>query len=120
MSIDPINKLGKDLILRGSIEFEGVLEVEGRVEGSIDSGKGNVLVESSASIQGNVTCPTLIVRGEVVGDVTAGEKCVLSSGCKLQGDLRAMRLVLEDGASFWGRSEVGVPPKPVVKSAPRK
>jgi len=42
----------------------------------------------------------------VHGNITVAERCELKSKCTLQGDLKAARLVIEDGATFIGKSEV--------------
>jgi len=42
----------------------------------------------------------------VHGNITVGERCELKSRCTLQGDLKAARLVIEEGATFIGKSEV--------------
>ena len=43
---------------------------------------------------------------KVQGNITVGERCELKSKCTLQGDLKAARLVIEEGATFIGKSEV--------------
>ena len=40
------------------------------------------------------------------GNITVAERCELKSRCTLQGDLKAARLVIEEGATFIGKSEV--------------
>ena len=45
-----------------------------------------------------------------------GERCELKSKCVLQGDLKAARLVIEEGATFIGKSEVTTG---AIKAAPR-
>jgi cytoskeletal protein CcmA (bactofilin family) len=46
------------------------------------------------------------VYGKVQGNITVAERCELKSKCTLQGDLKAARLVIEEGATFIGKSEV--------------
>jgi cytoskeletal protein CcmA (bactofilin family) len=42
----------------------------------------------------------------VHGNITVAERCELKSKCVLQGDLKAARLIIEEGATFIGNSEV--------------
>jgi cytoskeletal protein CcmA (bactofilin family) len=49
---------------------------------------------------------SITVYGKVVGNITVAERCELKSRCTLQGDLKAARLVIEEGATFIGKSEV--------------
>ena len=44
--------------------------------------------------------------GKVQGNITVAERCELKAKCTLQGDLKAARLVIEEGATFIGKSEV--------------
>ncbi len=54
------------------------------------------------------------------GNITVAERCELKSKCTLQGDLKAARLVIEDGATFIGKSEVtsGTVPAKTASSRP--
>ena len=53
------------------------------------------------------------------GNITVAERCELKSRCTLQGDLKAARLVIEEGATFIGKSEVtsGGASKPAASNA---
>jgi cytoskeletal protein CcmA (bactofilin family) len=56
----------------------------------------------------------VIVKGKVHGNITVQERCELHSRSQLIGDLKAARLVIEEGATFVGKSEV-TPNKNMVK-----
>ncbi|MEI9895826.1 MAG: polymer-forming cytoskeletal protein [Chthoniobacter sp.] len=67
--------------------------------------------------------------GKVHGNITVEERCELKGRAVLQGDLKAARLVIEDGATFVGKSEVtpvkgaikqseARPPAPATRSRP--
>jgi cytoskeletal protein CcmA (bactofilin family) len=74
--------LSSDVEIKGSIKFQKELLIDGKVEGEINS-DGVLTIGENADI-----------RGE------------LKSKCTLQGDLKAARLVIEEGATFIGKSEV--------------
>src|SRR5262249_11746060 len=61
---------------------------------------------------------SITIYGKVHGNVTVTERCELKSKCVLQGDLKATRLVIEEGATFIGKSEVTTGAVS-AKSAPR-
>jgi cytoskeletal protein CcmA (bactofilin family) len=52
----------------------------------------------------------------VHGNITVGERCELKSRCTLQGDLKAARLVIEEGATFIGKSEVTSGKTPIASN----
>ncbi len=56
----------------------------------------------------------VIVKGKVHGNITVQERCELHSRSQLIGDLKAARLVIEEGATFLGKSEVA-PDKNIIK-----
>jgi cytoskeletal protein CcmA (bactofilin family) len=83
----------------------GSLEIRGSMSGEVVA-ETIVLIRKNGSLDGNVTAKSIIVYGKVHGNVTVGERCELKSRSTLQGDLKAARLVIEEGAIFIGKSEV--------------
>ena len=63
-------------------------------------------IGENADIRGEIKTKSITVYGKVQGNITVGERCELKSRCTLQGDLKAARLVIEEGATFIGKSEV--------------
>jgi cytoskeletal protein CcmA (bactofilin family) len=63
-------------------------------------------IGENADIRGEIKTKSITVYGKVHGNITVGERCELKSRCTLQGDLKATRLVIEEGATFIGKSEV--------------
>jgi cytoskeletal protein CcmA (bactofilin family) len=63
-------------------------------------------IGENADIRGEVKTKSITVFGKVQGNITVTERCELKSKCILQGDLKAARLVIEEGATFIGKSEV--------------
>jgi cytoskeletal protein CcmA (bactofilin family) len=52
------------------------------------------------------TPTSIVVHGTVTGNITVSERCELKSTSELNGDLKATRIVIEEGAIFVGKSEV--------------
>jgi len=101
---------GKDVLssdgeIKGSIKFQKELLIDGKVEGEIHS-DGVLTIGENADIRGEIKTKSITVYGKVQGNITVGERCELKSRCTLQGDLKAARLVIEEGATFIGKSEV--------------
>jgi len=113
--------LSSDVEIKGSIKFQKELLIDGKVEGEINS-DGVLTIGENADIRGEIKTKSITVYGKVHGNITVGERCELKSKCTLQGDLKAARLVIEEGATFIGKSEVtsgtipakSVPPRPEV------
>jgi cytoskeletal protein CcmA (bactofilin family) len=108
------NNLSKDVEIKGSIKFANEFVFDGNLEGEISSVDGILTVGENADVRGEVKSKTVIVKGKVHGNITVQERCELHSRSQLIGDLKAARLVIEEGATFVGKSEV-TPSKNIIK-----
>jgi cytoskeletal protein CcmA (bactofilin family) len=97
--------LSSDVEIKGSIKFQKELLIDGKVEGEINS-EGVLTIGENADIRGEIKAKSIILYGKVHGNITVAERCELKSKCTLQGDLKAARLMIEEGATFIGKSEV--------------
>src|SRR5215469_14959950 len=95
--------LSSNVEIEGSIKFQKELLIDGKVQGQINS-DGVLTIGENADIHGEIKTKSVTVYGKVHGNITA-ERCELKSKCTLQGDLKATRLIVEEGAAFIGRSQ---------------
>ena len=102
---NPKNLLSSDVEIKGSIKFQNELTVDGKIEGEINS-PGVLTVGENSEIKGEIKTKSVTVYGKVHGNITVEDRCELKSRATLYGDLKATRLVIEDGATFVGKSEV--------------
>ena len=79
----------------------------GRVEGTV-SLKDQLTVEEEGKVFADVEVENLAVHGEMSGDISAGDKVLISASAKVVGDIKAPRVVIEDGARFKGSIEMDV------------
>ncbi|MBN2505699.1 MAG: polymer-forming cytoskeletal protein [Verrucomicrobia bacterium] len=117
------NVLAADVEIKGNLKFSGELVFEGRLDGEIHS-DGALQLGDNAVVNGNIHVGSAVVRGKINGNVFAKEKLEIKSKTELFGDVRASKLIIEEGVTFVGKSEVNpnkVTPAPApVKSAPHK
>ncbi len=97
--------LSSGVSIKGSVKFRTELIIDGKVEGTIDS-VGRLTVGKNAHIRGEIRTRSITVHGTVDGNLTAGERCELRSGCTLRGEIEASRLVVEEDATFIGSAEI--------------
>ncbi|MEI6715678.1 MAG: polymer-forming cytoskeletal protein [Verrucomicrobiota bacterium] len=105
ISANAKNLLAADVEIKGSLKFQNDLTIDGKIEGEISS-PGVLTVGENAEIRGEIKTKSVTVFGKVHGNITVEERCELKARAVLQGDLKAARLVIEDGATFVGKSEV--------------
>jgi len=97
--------LSSDVEIKGTIKFQKELLIDGKVEGEINS-DGALTVGENADIRAEIKTKSITIYGKVSGNISVSERCELKSKCTLQGDLKAARLIIEEGATFIGKSEV--------------
>jgi cytoskeletal protein CcmA (bactofilin family) len=93
--------LGPRDSLHGRLDIHGDLKVHGTVEGELKA-SGDVLVESTATVQASIEGANVNVRGQVNGNVTARRRLTLGGSGRLNGEVKVARLTVEDGATLNG------------------
>ncbi len=99
------NILAGDVEVTGTLKFENELIFDGRLDGEIIS-EGVLTLGKNAQVKGEIMTKAVTVHGTVNGNITVTEKCELKASSQLNGDLKAMRIIIEEGATFIGKSEV--------------
>lgn len=100
------NILASDVDVKGTIRFESELIFDGKLEGEIVSEAGLLTLGKNANVHGEVKTKAVVVHGTVTGNITVMERAELKASSQLTGDLAAQRIIIEEGATFIGRSEV--------------
>jgi cytoskeletal protein CcmA (bactofilin family) len=99
------NVLTSDVEVKGSLKFSGELTFDGKLEGDIQT-DGVLNLGDSAVVTGNINAQSVVVRGKVNGNIHAKEKIEIKAKTELFGDIRATKLVVEEGVTFVGKTEV--------------
>ena len=92
----------------GELATDGVLKVEGTVEGSIRAER-QVLVARGGVIEGDVYTREAIVGGRVVGSVYADERVEVQASSVVHGDIVTKRLVVQEGGDVNGHVRMEEP-----------
>ena len=108
------NVLSSDVEIKGNLKFSGELTMEGKLEGEINS-DGVLQLGETGAVNGNLNVNSVIVRGKINGNVVAKDKIEIKSKAEVFGDIRAAKLVIEEGVTFVGKTEVN--PNKVAPSA---
>ena len=99
------NILANDVEITGTLKFENELIFDGKLDGEIVS-EGVLTLGKNAQVKGEVKTKAVTVHGVVNGNISVSERCELKASSQLNGDLKAMRIIIEEGATFIGKSEV--------------
>jgi cytoskeletal protein CcmA (bactofilin family) len=94
--------IGSNTHIKGDIQGDGGLRVDGIVEGTIEL-TGNLVVTESAKIRAEIKANNISVAGAIQGNVTATRIEILDTG-RVWGDLSVKSLLINDGAYFRGQT----------------
>ncbi|HET9765538.1 MAG TPA: polymer-forming cytoskeletal protein, partial [Thermoanaerobaculia bacterium] len=80
--------------------------IEGQLEGEVQAPAHQVTVSVGGRVRADIRARSLVVEGELVGNVVAGQMVTVRAGGRMQGDIRAPRVGLEEGCQFQGNVDM--------------
>lgn len=114
-----LNLLGTGTVVDGTIRADSSVRVDGRIKGKLIC-KNTLTIGANGEVEGEVEAKNAIVGGKINGKLKVTEKLVLESKSVLVGELKASKLIIEEGAVFEGTSNMGkkesLATKPVSES----
>ena len=112
--------IGATIKIKGNVTGAENLVIEGKVDGSVELADHDLTIGQTGEVVANITAKTVIIEGQITGDVTGSEKVILTKSGRVNGNIVAPRVTLEDGAKFKGsidmdpgtdKPTIAVPPK---------
>jgi cytoskeletal protein CcmA (bactofilin family) len=115
--------LGKGAEFTGKLMFNGSVRIDGNFKGSI-FGNGTLVIGEGAEIEADIRVDSVLVSGDVHGQIDVKKKIRIYSTGKVTGDLNVPVFSVEEGAFFEGtchmtRSEAEVHTLPLEQIAAR-
>ena len=101
-----IAHIGPSVVIKGELHGNEDLTIDGVVEGQIELREHVLTIGPHGRIKAQVVVKSVVVLGEVTGDVTASERVDIREGGSVDGDLAAPRVAIADGAHFCGRVDM--------------
>jgi len=102
--------LDKDARLEGKLEVAGTLRIDAEVKGSIIS-KEVVVLGENATVEGEIQCTQLVVRGRFQGTIRAEERVEIYPGASVAGEVYTPCLVIEAGGVLDGLCHMKAAPE---------
>ncbi len=97
-----IVSIGKSIVVKGELSGKEDLTIEGRVEGKVDLSEHVLTIGENAKLKAQVTAKSIVVIGEVTGNIAASEKISIREEGSVEGDIAAPRVAIAEGATFRG------------------
>lgn len=104
--------IAADLKVVGELTTDGVVKVDGLVEGNVNA-KKQVLVSKDGAVHGDVHSSEVIVGGRVEGSVQATGRVEIQSSAIVVGDILTKRILVHEGGEVNGNLKMGEPGVPV-------
>ena len=98
-------RLGKRTSFNGRMRFTAPVKISGRFEGEIIA-EGFLYIDEGAYVRADVTAGSIVIAGEVHGNVQAAQKVEMLSTGKIYGNVRTAKLRIADGVVFDGKCEM--------------
>ena len=99
-------RIGKTIVICGEVKGSEELIVDGRVEGTVSLSESRLTIGPNASVAADLSAKDILILGQVHGNLVASGRVELRAGCHVEGDIRALRLAVEDNAVFRGKVDL--------------
>jgi cytoskeletal protein CcmA (bactofilin family) len=116
VGVEKTAMIGKGISISGDVRADSNLRVEGVVEGRGVQSAHDVEVAETGRVTANISAKVVRIAGEVSGDIAGSEKVVIARSGRVQGNIVAPRVQLEDGALF--RGSIDMNPAPAAEARP--
>ncbi len=94
--------ISKECHIKGVISGNDDISVCGKVEGEITLKNNTVTIENSAKVDANILAKVANINGNIVGNIEATDKILITGSGNVTGDMVAKKVILQDGSYFKG------------------
>lgn len=115
-----VSVIGPTMVFKGELSADEDLIIEGQIEGSIAHHKKHLTVGRQGRVKADIHASSVIILGQLIGDIHSEGMVSLAKGADVVGNIYCSRIVMEDGARFIGKIDMGkaakvlaVPKEPV-------
>lgn len=100
--MEKLVNIGQSVQIKGELTGNEDLTIEGTVDGKIMVRDHSLTIGTNGKITAEVHAKTVVVVGQVMGNITADDKVEIAPSGSVDGDIRAPRVAISDGARFKG------------------
>lgn len=112
--------LSQGIRIKGEITGGEDLFIDGTVEGKVNFQNSILTVGPNATVKADITAREIVVRGRVHGKLDGSDRVQIWGSARVDGDIRADRVSIEEGAEIHGKMEAGKAPTRTVETLASK
>lgn len=106
-----LNMIGEGTVFEGTLRSESDLRISGRIVGKLHVG-GKAIVAHEGVVEGELMATNAEVAGSVQGEIRIKELLILKGSARVDGNIEANRLIVEEGSIFNGKCQMTKDIKP--------
>jgi cytoskeletal protein CcmA (bactofilin family) len=99
-------RIGKTVVIRGELKGSEDLVVDGQLEGTISLSEGRLTIGPNANVAADLNAREVLILGRLQGNIVASGRVELRAGSVVEGDVKALRLAVEENAVFRGKVDL--------------
>jgi len=97
--------IGREGKVEGKIVLNHSVRIDGRLKGQLETSE-TLTIGPEGEIEGDIKARDVVVGGKVTGSIIASGRVTLESAAKFRGDIKTVKMVIEEGAVFNGAMEM--------------
>jgi cytoskeletal protein CcmA (bactofilin family) len=109
--------LGEDTVFSGTLTFNGVVRIDGKMDGQINT-DDTLIVGENGVLEANINAGTVICRGKIKGTIRASKRIEIHTNSEVVGNIAAPALLVENGAIFDGSCDMTGNEGKIIKLVP--
>ena len=98
--------IGANIIIEGTLSGSEPVLAEGTIRGNVNL-TNDLRVGTKGRVEATVHARSIIVEGRVEGDISADDRVELVAGSSVEGNIKAPKIVVAEGAKFRGNVDMG-------------
>jgi cytoskeletal protein CcmA (bactofilin family) len=102
-----VSVIGPTLVFKGELSADEDLIIEGHIEGTIAHHEKHLTIGKQGRVKADIHASSVIVQGQLVGDIHSEGMVSLARTSDVVGNIYCSRIIMEEGATFAGRIDMG-------------
>jgi cytoskeletal protein CcmA (bactofilin family) len=98
----PLSIVASGVTVIGDIESNGVIKIEGRIQGSIRSAR-QVLLGRQGEVRGDINAQEAVIGGKVEGSIITSDRIEVQGTAMVIGDIHTKTIIVLEGARINGQ-----------------
>jgi cytoskeletal protein CcmA (bactofilin family) len=98
--------LAEGTTFQGKANIAGTMRIEGKADGELEA-TDSIVVGRSGLVQANLKTRRAVLNGRFQGKILAADRVEMQAGSRVEADVHAKNMVMEDGVQFTGNCKIG-------------